>query len=110
MAGLEPSQVTALSALVLGFAFAGFVASAFQAMTQRPASFRLLNSGGWAAFASVPLLMTAAPVIIMRNTIRGRRFERRSMIVVMLATIIACLWSMVSGRVVLSFGQHLLGL
>jgi hypothetical protein len=48
----------------------------------------------------VPLLAFAAPFIIMRNTIRGRRLEDRRIGVVMLATLIAGFWSLMSGTVV----------
>jgi hypothetical protein len=45
----------------------------------------------------VPFLVFAAPFIIMRNTIRGRRIEQRRFEFVMLATMLAGLWSMMSG-------------
>jgi len=38
--------------------------------------------------------------VIMRNALRGRRFEGRRVELVMLATIIAGFWSMMSGTVV----------
>ena len=44
--------------------------------------------------------MFAAPFIIMRNTLRGRRIERRRAEMVMVATVIAGLWSLMSGTVV----------
>ena len=52
-------------------------------------------------FAAVPFLVFAAPFIIMRNTIRGCKIEGRSMQLVMIATVIAGLWSMMSGTVAL---------
>jgi hypothetical protein len=42
----------------------------------------------------------AAPFIIMRNTIRGRRIEGRRFEFVMLATVLAGIWSMMSGTAV----------
>jgi hypothetical protein len=48
----------------------------------------------------LPFLVFAAPFIIMRNTIRGRRIERRRFEFVMLATIFAGFWSLMSGTVV----------
>ena len=64
-------------------------------------SFRLLEVGPVPArFAAVPLLMFSAPFIIMRNTIRGRRIEGRRTEIVMVATVIAGLWSLMSGTVV----------
>ncbi len=98
---IDPSTLTSLQALVLGFAVAGMLASAFELITERRASFSLLNSGGILAVASVPMLVFSAPFIILRNTVRGRRFEDRPVGFVMLATVIAGLWSLCSGRVVL---------
>jgi hypothetical protein len=101
MFAFDAGQIDALKALVFGFALAGFLASAFHYMTDRPASFKLLQQGGWSAMLSVPFVVAAAPFIILRNTVRGRRFERRSMIFVWLATVVACIWSMAAGRVLL---------
>jgi len=53
-----------------------------------------------ATFAAIPFLVFAAPFIIMRNTIRGRRIERRRFEFVMVATVIAGIWSLMSGTVV----------
>jgi hypothetical protein len=97
---LDPSAASALQALVLGFVFAGLLASGFELFMERRASFSLLNSGGMLAVASVPILVFSAPYIIVRNTVRGRRFEERPIGFVMLATIIAGFWSLCSGTVV----------
>ena len=102
MVALEPAHLDAFKALLFGFAFAGLLASAFQYMTDQPPSFRMLQQGGWTALLSVPLVVATAPFIILRNTVRGRRFERRSVFFVWLATVIACLWSMAAGRVALN--------
>ena len=65
-------------ALALGFAWAGLLATGYQAATRRPASFRLLRRGPRpSAFAAIPFLAFAAPFIIMRNTLRARRFDGR---------------------------------
>ncbi len=106
---INPSAIESLQSLVLGFAFAGLLASAFELMTERRASFHLLETGGMRALASVPVLVFSAPFIILRNTVRGRRFERRPVHFVMLATIIACLWSLLSGRLVLDLAVMLAG-
>ena len=37
----EPAAIESLQALMLGFAFAGLMASAFELLTERRASFRL---------------------------------------------------------------------
>jgi hypothetical protein len=61
-----------------------------------------------ARVAAVPLLVFSAPFIIMRNTLRGRRLEQRGAEFVMLATVIAGLWSLMSGTVVVMALQALL--
>jgi len=87
--------------LLIGFAVAGLISTGYQAVTQRPASFGLLEQGPRpSTFAAIPMLVFAAPFIIMRNTIRGRRIERRRFEFVTLATVIAGIWSMMSGTVV----------
>ena len=84
--------------LAIGFAFAGALASGYQALARRPAGFGLLNEGvAPRAFAAVPFLVFAAPFIIMRNTIVGVRVERRRFEFVMMATVIAGFWSLMSG-------------
>jgi hypothetical protein len=85
-------------AIAIGFALAGALVSAYQAWARQPAGFGLLAQGASPrAFAAVPFLVFAAPFIIMRNTVRGRRIERRRFEFVMLATVLACFWSMMSG-------------
>lgn len=106
---IDPSSVEALEALVLGFAFAGLLASTFELLTARPASFKLLQTGGAAALASVPVLVFSAPFIILRNTVRGRQIEKRPFHFVMLATIVACVWSLLAGRLVLDVVQTFTG-
>lgn len=93
------AQAGNLYALVLGFAMAGLIASAYQALSGRPLSFRLLGERPPVAIAVVPLLTFSAPFVIMRNTIRGRRIERRRFEMAMLATVIACFWSLMCGTV-----------
>ena len=99
---MSPEAVDSFFALAIGFALAGFLATGYQLATYRPASFHLLQRGpSPAALAAVPFLAFAAPFIIMRNTIRGRVIEDRSMQLVMIATVIAGLWSLMSGTVAL---------
>ncbi|MDX3809504.1 DUF6949 family protein [Bosea thiooxidans] len=98
---IEPAALEALQSLLLGFAFAGFLASAFELFTARRADFKLLQLGGFVAVASVPVVVFSAPFLILRNTVRGRRIEGRPFMFVMLASMIAAIWSMASGRVVL---------
>jgi hypothetical protein len=98
---LPPDTIASLFSLAIGFAFAGSCSTGYRALTARFPSFRLLEVGpAGARFAAIPLLMFSAPYIIMRNTVRGRRIERRRMEFVMIATVIAGLWSLMSGTVV----------
>jgi len=61
-------------------------------------SFRLLNQGArLVTLLAVPVLTFAAPFVIMRNIIRGRRIEGRRFELVMLATVLAGFWSLMSG-------------
>ena len=95
---MSPEAVNSFFSLCIGFAFAGVLASGYQAFARRPAGFGLLNEGVVPqAFAAVPFLVFAAPFIIMRNTLRGARIERRRFQFVMMATLIAGFWSMMSG-------------
>ena len=106
---ISPSALESFAALGLGFAFAGLLASSFELFTKQRASFGLLETGGPFALACVPVLVFSAPFIILRNTLRGRRFERRKMGFVFAATLIACFWSLMSGRVVLDVAQRIAG-
>lgn len=99
---MSPEAFQSFLAIGIGFAFAGALVSFYQAVTRRPAGFGLLMTGATArAFAAVPFLVFAAPFIIMRNTVRGRQIESRRFEFVMMATIVAGLWSMMSGTFVL---------
>lgn len=106
---LDPATLSSLGALVVGFAFAGLLASAFELVTQKRASFKLLEGGGVGALASVPMLAFSAPFIILRNTVRGRRFERRPVHFVLIATCIAGIWSLAAGRLLLDGIGYVLG-
>ena len=101
MMTLTPDQIEAFQALLLGLAAAGALATGFEALTSRRAGFELLETGGPQALASVPLVIFSAPFIILRNTVRGRRFERRPVFFIALATIIAGLWGLACGRVLM---------
>ncbi len=107
---ISPQSIESFFALAIGFAVAGSCASGYRLCGEHFPSFRLLEVGPMAArFAAIPLLMFSAPFIIMRNTLRGRRIERRRAEFVMVATVIAGLWSLMSGTVVVMALQALLG-
>jgi hypothetical protein len=99
-AEMPPESLQMLLALALGFAVAGLIASAYQLITSRLPSFSALQTGpSPATIATVPVLMLAAPFLIMRNTILGRQLEGRRFEFVFLATVIAGFWSLMSGMV-----------
>ena len=103
---ISPQSTEQFIALAIGFAVAGLISTGYQLVTERPASFRLLEQGPHpSTFAAIPFLVFAAPFIIMRNTIRGRRIERRRFEFVMIATVIAGIWSLMSGTVVVMVFQ-----
>jgi hypothetical protein len=90
----------------MGFAVAGLLATAYQYVTKRPMSFRLINQGPQLrALAALPLVIFAAPFIIMRNTFRARRLAGRRFEFVMLATILAALSDLMSGTLVMMLLQ-----
>jgi hypothetical protein len=95
---MSPDALNSMLSLCIGFALAGALASGYQTLAQRPAGFGLLQEGAVPkTFAAVPFLVFAAPFIIMRNTLRGARIERRRFEFVMMATVLAGFWSLMSG-------------
>jgi hypothetical protein len=100
---MSPESVQSLVILLIGFAVAGSLATGYQLVTEKPLSFGLLNGGAQVVtFLAIPVLTFAAPFIIMRNILRGRRIERRRFEFVMLATALAGFWSLMSGTVVVT--------
>jgi hypothetical protein len=96
---MSADALNSLFALCIGFSLAGALSSGYQALVRRPAGFGLLQEGvAPKTFAAVPFLVFAAPFIIMRNTLRGARIESRRFEFVMMATVLAGFWSMMSGE------------
>ena len=106
---IDQDQFEAFAALGLGFAFAGLIVSGFELVARRPLGFRMLEGDRVGALASIPIIVFSAPFLILRNTIRGRRIERRPIPFVMLATIVAGFWSLMSGRLVLDAAHYFAG-
>jgi len=105
----SPDIVNSLFAIAIGFSVAGLCASGYRLYGLHFPSFRLLEVGPMAwRFAAVPLLIFSAPFLIMRNTLRGRQIERRPAEFVMIATVIAGLWSLMCGTVVVMALQALI--
>jgi hypothetical protein len=95
---MSPETLNSFFSLLIGFALAGALVSGYQAVWRRTAGFGLLQDGvAPGTFAAVPFLVFAAPFIIMRNTLRGARLESRRVEFVMMATVIAGFWSLMSG-------------
>lgn len=97
---MSPESLHNLLSLALGFAVAGLFSSGYRLVTDRLPTFELLATGPSAqAFAAVPVLIFAAPFLIMRNTLLGGRQEGRQFQFVFLATMIAGFWSLMSGMI-----------
>jgi hypothetical protein len=90
-----------LYVLLLGFSVAGALATGYQLMTARPASFNIFGDGtGPKAAAHVPFLVFAAPFIIMRDTI-ALRPGTENFFAAMVATVVSGCWSLMSGKFVM---------
>jgi hypothetical protein len=108
-AGISAEVGEQLFAVAFGFAFAGLCASGCRLVGLHRPGLRMLEAGPMVGrLAAVPLLMFSAPYLIMRNTLRRDPPERRRGEVVMIATVIAGLWSLMSGTAVVMTLQALL--
>jgi hypothetical protein len=108
-AGISADAREQLFAVAFGFAFAGLCASFCRLVASRPPGLRMLEAGPMLGrLAAVPLLIFSAPYLIMRSTLRGGSSERRRGEVVMVATVIAGFWSLMSGTAVIMALQALL--
>jgi len=97
---VSPESLQLFQALLFGFAVSGMLATGYQAATRQPASFRLLERGPKpSTFAAVPFLAFSAPFIIMKETLRAPR-DRHRFYAVMIGTVVAGIWSLMSGTVV----------
>ncbi len=97
---MSPESVHLFFSLAMGFAVAGLLATGYQLVTSQTLSFRVLERGPKpSTFMAVPILVFAAPFLIMRNTIRGNEIEGRSFQLVMASTVVAGIWSLMSGSV-----------
>ena len=109
LTAISPETVEVLFAIAIGFSVAGLCACGYRLFGMHFPSFRLLEAGPMVArFAAVPLLIFSAPFLIMRNTLHGRRIERRRVEFIVIATLIAGLWSLMSGTAVVMALQALL--
>ena len=100
------NSAQSLIALGIGFAFAGALSNGYALVTEKQASFHLLESSERKeALAAVPFLIFAAPYVIMRNTIRGGRKEGGHFGFTAMATLVAGFWALMSGTVVVMLLQ-----
>lgn len=106
---IEPANLDAIRALCLGFACSGLLASTFEVLAGRPASLRLLQGGDLKALASVPLLVFAAPYLMITTTIRRPRFERARFSAAFASALVAGGWSLLCGRLMLDAAAVIVG-
>ena len=98
---MSAELIDSVLAFAMGFAVARLIVSGRQLMICRPATFELLQRGtGATRIAAVPLFALTAPFIIMRNTMRARQLEKGRLYQVMVGTIVAGCWTLVSGTVI----------
>ena len=90
-------------AAITGFVAAGLMGSFYQLVTSQAPQFQLNFTGVLGAIGTVFLFVFVGPFIIMRNALRGRRIERRPIGWLFASFVIASMWSIVSGLVVLHF-------
>lgn len=84
-------------AMVMGFALAGVAGSFYRLLTRRRISFEMTEAGRFELLFGMIVLMFAGPAVIMRNALRGRFIERRTLSWLALSTLIAAMWSVLAG-------------
>ena len=95
---MSPDALNSLFSLCIGFALAGALASGYQALVQRPGGFWLAAGGRGAE----DVRRRAVPGVCRAlhhhaQHLRGARIERRRFEFVMMATVLAGFWSLMSG-------------
>ncbi len=98
---MNPGWLDAIAALAAGFAFAGLVTSGFEGLTGRRCGLAALRTGDGRALAHVPLLVLAAPLLIVRTAFVAEPGYRPNLVGIAVLTAIAGGWSLASGRLVL---------
>ncbi|MBN8920317.1 MAG: hypothetical protein J0H62_06425 [Rhizobiales bacterium] len=98
---MDVSAIQSFLALAIGFAVAGVLTSGYAALAERPLGFTaLMQASRNRSLVAVPVLVFAAPAVIMRHTLRAARAEGGNFGFVAIATVIAGGWSLLSGTVV----------
>lgn len=103
--GIDPAVLDSLRALLLGLAFSGLIATAWDCAAARPLA--PAPPGGRGLVLLAPILLAAAPFLILRRALSPRRFERRRAGPVMAATVLAGLWALASGEVLLGLAHRI---
>ncbi len=92
-------------AAACGFVVAAVLATGYQLVANRPVRFEMIVENAQTsvvkAFFRVALVIWAAPYIIMRNAVRGRLMEQRSYGWLVGSFVVAGLWSVCVGIMVL---------
>lgn len=83
--------------VLTGFICAGFLHSVYQLLTNKVMSFDLSKEKGFEMLVSILTLIFAGPFILVRNSVRAFRIEKRHGGWVAASTAISVLWSFVSG-------------
>jgi len=98
-----PEILIIFYAIATGYVASGLIASFYQLVTDKPASFQSVPDGMVMRLVTVPVLMFGGPAILLRNAVRGRLIEGRPVIFLGLSALIAASWSFISGLIVLQF-------
>jgi hypothetical protein len=104
---MSAEALQAFLALAMGFSFAAAMSTGYQLAVSRPPSFQMLSNGPSAsACAAVPFLVFAAPYLIVRLLIRAGLAGPQEFGPVMVATMFAGIWSLMSGTVLIMMFQE----
>jgi hypothetical protein len=90
-----------LYVIAVGFVSAGVLASFVQLLSGQPMRFGIEPNSILASLGGVLLRVWAGPAILMRNAWRGLRLQSRPKIWFGLSAMIAAVWSLFSGAVLL---------
>ena len=90
-----------LYATAVGFVAAGLLSSFTQLVSGEPLRFGLEPKSVLASVGGVMLRVLAGPAILMRNAWLGRRLEARAPIWLGFSALIAGMWSLFSGAILL---------
>ncbi len=103
---MSAEALQAFLALAIGFSFAAAMSTGYQLAVSRPPSFQMLSRGpSPSALAAVPFLVFAAPYLIIRLLVRAGFAGPQEFGPVMVATMFAGIWSLMSGTVLMMMLQ-----